>query len=140
MKLLEGGNVFKDAEGQPLTQRINQADVPATIAWVERITGIEFPEERWLGSTGRKATSGDLDLAVDTSEVTKDQLAALLTQVIQSEGLDPQEWVKKAGEVQRDSGAKQAETQTAEQLDVILHQVAQIERLTLFRRERFGQP
>ena len=99
MKLVEGGNVFKDAEGQPLTQRINQADVPATIAWVERITGIEFPEERWLGSTGRKATSGDLDLAVDTSEVSKDQLAALLTQVIQSEGLDPQEWVKKAGEV-----------------------------------------
>lgn len=99
MKLLEGGNVFKDAQGQPLTQRINQADVPATIAWVERITGIEFPQERWLGSTGRKASSGDLDLAVDTSEVTKDQLAALLSQVIQDEGLDPREWVKKAGEV-----------------------------------------
>lgn len=99
MKLLEGGNVFKDAQGQPLTQRINQADVPATIAWVERITGIEFPQERWLGSTGRKATSGDLDLAVDTSEVSKEQLAALLTKVIQDEGLDPREWVKKAGEV-----------------------------------------
>ena len=46
MKLLESGNVFKDADGQPLTGRINQADVPATIAWVEKVTGIDFPKER----------------------------------------------------------------------------------------------
>jgi hypothetical protein len=51
--LLEGGNVFKDAEGQPLTGRINQSDVPATVAWLEQLTGIEFPRERWLGSTGK---------------------------------------------------------------------------------------
>ena len=99
MKLLEGGNVFKDAQGQPLTQRIDQADVPATIKWVERITGMKFPQDRWLGSTGRKATSGDLDLAVDISEVSKEQLAAKLTQFIQSQGQDPREWVRKAGEV-----------------------------------------
>lgn len=97
--LLEGGNVFKDKNGQPLTQRINQADVPATVAWIENILGIEFPTERWLGSTGRKATSGDLDLAVDLSEVSKDQLAAALTDIISQQGLDPREWVKKAGEV-----------------------------------------
>jgi hypothetical protein len=29
MRLLEGGNVFKDADGNPLTGRINQSDVPA---------------------------------------------------------------------------------------------------------------
>ena len=46
MYLKEGGNVFKDAQGQPLTQRINQADIPATIAWVEQVTGIKFPEDR----------------------------------------------------------------------------------------------
>ena len=64
MKLiLEGGNVFKDAQGQPLTQRINQADIPGTIRWVEGVTGIKFPQDRWLGSTGRKPSSGDLDLA-----------------------------------------------------------------------------
>lgn len=97
--LIEGGNVFKDAEGNPLTQRINQADVPATIAWVEKVTGIEFPQERWLGSTGRKATSGDLDLAVDLSEVTKDALAAHLSEFITQHGLDPREWVRKGGEV-----------------------------------------
>ena len=97
--LLEGGNVFKDKDGNPLTQRINQADVPATIAWVEKVTGIEFPQERWLGSTGRKATSGDLDLAVDLSEVTKDALAAHLISFVQQNDLDPREWVKKGGEV-----------------------------------------
>ena len=97
--LFEGGNVFKDAQGQPLTQRINQADIPATIAWVEQVTGIEFPEERWLGSTGRKPTSGDLDLAVDLGETTKEQLAAGLTQWATSQGLDPRDWVRKAGEV-----------------------------------------
>ena len=99
MHLQEGGNVFKDAQGQPLTQRINQADVPATIAWVEQVTGIEFPEDRWLGSTGRKPTSGDLDLAVDLGETTKEQLAAGLTQWATSQGLDPRDWVRKAGEV-----------------------------------------
>jgi hypothetical protein len=99
MYLQEGGNVFKDAQGQPLTQRINQADIPATIAWVEQVTGIEFPEDRWLGSTGRKPTSGDLDLAVDQSETTKEQVAAGLTQWATSQGLDPRDWVRKAGEV-----------------------------------------
>ena len=99
MHLQEGGNVFKDAQGQPLTQRINQADVPATIAWVEQVTGIEFPEDRWLGSTGRKPTSGDLDLAVDLGETTKEQVAAGLTQWATSQGLDPRDWVRKAGEV-----------------------------------------
>jgi hypothetical protein len=97
--LLEGGNVFKDAQGQPLTQRINQADVPDTIAYLENILGMEFPEERWLGSTGRKPTSGDLDLAVDLGEINKDQLAAKLTQFVQSQKQDPREWVRKGGEV-----------------------------------------
>ena len=99
MKLLEGGNVFKDAQGNPLTGRINQADVPATIAWVEKVTGIKFPKDRWLGSTGRKATSGDLDLAVDIGQVSKEDLAAKLSQFVQSQGQDPREWVRKAGEV-----------------------------------------
>jgi hypothetical protein len=97
--LLEGGNVFKSKDGEPLTQRINQADVPATIAWVEQVTGLKFPEERQLGSTGRKPTSGDLDLGVDANKITKDQLAATLTQFVQSQGQDPREYVRKAGEV-----------------------------------------
>lgn len=97
--LLEGGNVFKDSEGRPLTGRINQSDVPATVAWLEQLTGIEFPRERWLGSTGKAATSGDMDLAVDANEVSKEQLAAKLTQWIVSHKLPPAEWIKKGGEI-----------------------------------------
>ena len=97
--LLEGGNVFKDAEGQPLTGRINQSDVPATVAWLEQLTGIEFPREHWLGSTGKAPTSGDMDLAVDASQVSKEQLAAKLTQWIVGHKLPPAEWIKKGGEV-----------------------------------------
>jgi hypothetical protein len=97
--LLEGGNVFKDAEGQPLTGRINQSDVPATVAWLEQLTGLEFPRERWLGSTGKAPTSGDMDLAVDLNEISKDQLAQKLMQWIASHKLPPAEWIKKGGEV-----------------------------------------
>ena len=99
MRLLEGGNVFKDADGKPLTGRINQSDVAQTVAWLEMVTGLQFPRERWLGSTGRKPTSGDMDMAVDASEISKEQLAAKLIQLVQSHGEDPKSWVKKAGEV-----------------------------------------
>ena len=34
LNLNEGGNVFKDAAGQPLTQRINQADFMPTAQWL----------------------------------------------------------------------------------------------------------
>ena len=99
MQINEGGNVFKDAQGQPLTQRINKNDVPATVAWLEKVTGIDLPQNRWLGSTGRAPSSGDLDMAVDIDEINKEQLAAKLTQFIQSQGQDPREWVVKKGEV-----------------------------------------
>ena len=107
-KLLEGGNVFKDSQGNALTQRISQADVPGTVQWLEALTGIDLSTEvdpvsqtpqRWLGSTGKKPTSGDLDLAVDANEVTKDQLADILTRYVTSQGLDPREWVAKRGEL-----------------------------------------
>ena len=97
--LLEGGNVFKDAEGNPLTGRINQSDVPATVAWLEQLTGIEFPREHWLGSTGKAPTSGDMDLAVDANQVSKEQLYAILSQWIVGHKLPPAEWIKKGGEV-----------------------------------------
>ena len=99
MRLLEGGNVFKDADGQPLTQRINQSDVAQTVAWLETVTGLELPRERWLGSTGRAPTSGDLDMAVDVKDISKDALYAKLAQLVKSHGEDPANWVKKGGEV-----------------------------------------
>ena len=97
MNLLEGGNVFKDSEGRSVTQRINQTDVKSTLAWLEELLpGLDL-QNNTLGSTGIKDTSGDLDVAVDTSQVTKEQLQAQLTRWAQSQGFKPEEWVRKSG-------------------------------------------
>ena len=96
MIIKEGGNIFKDANGRALTQRINQTDVRSTIAWLEELTGLEL-QDNALGSTGRKPTSGDLDLAVDANQVTKDQLYNKLAQWAQSHGFKPEEYVRKSG-------------------------------------------
>ena len=97
MKLLEGGNVFKDADGRAVTQRINQADVKPTLAWLEQLVpGLDLLNNT-LGSTGIKSTSGDLDIAVDATQVTKEQLQHRLEQWAVSHGFRPQEWVKKSG-------------------------------------------
>lgn len=97
-KLFEGGNVFKGPDKQPLTQRIATGDVPATIAFIEKVTGLDFTKEldphdkkpvKWLGTTGRKEhpdgtfelnSSGDLDLSVDANEVDKKEFATKLAQ------------------------------------------------------------
>jgi hypothetical protein len=96
MILAEGGNIFKDASGRALTQRINQTDVKSTIAWLEQLTGLEL-QDNALGSTGRKPTSGDLDLAVDANQVTKEQLVQRLSQWAVSHGLKPEENIRKSG-------------------------------------------
>jgi hypothetical protein len=97
MILKEGGNVFKDASGRILTQRINQADVAPTLAWLDlMVPGLDL-QNNTLGSTGRKPTSGDLDLAVDASQVSKEQLTTRLTQWCQSHGFKPDDYVKKSG-------------------------------------------
>jgi hypothetical protein len=99
MIIQEGGNVFKDPQGQLLTQRIDRADVPATVAFIQKVTGIKFPPDRWLGSTGRAPTSGDLDLAVDSTKTTKEDIVAAIQAWAQKNKLDPREYVVKKGEV-----------------------------------------
>ena len=95
--LFEGGNVFKDAQGRPLTQRINQTDVKPTLAWLdEMLPGLDL-QNNTLGSTGIKTTSGDLDLAIDSGQVTKDQLEYRLKQWAVSHGLKPEDYVRKSG-------------------------------------------
>jgi hypothetical protein len=95
--LQEGGNVFKNSKGQALTQRINQTDVKPTLAWLEELVpGLDL-QNNTLGSTGIKATSGDLDIAVDANTVTKEQLEARLKQWAASHGFKPEDYVKKSG-------------------------------------------
>jgi hypothetical protein len=97
MNLVEGGNVFKDSDGRAVTQRINQTDVKSTLAWLEELVpGLDL-QNNTLGSTGIKDTSGDLDIAVDSQQVTKEQMVAQLTRWAQSQGFKPEEWVRKSG-------------------------------------------
>lgn len=106
--LQEGGNVFKDDQGRALTQPIQQSDVAGTVRWLQALLKLDLSGDldpatgypsRWLGSTGKKPQSGDLDLAVDANEISKEQLTAKLMQWAQKQGQDPRLWVKKAGEV-----------------------------------------
>ena len=95
--LKEGGNVFKNAKGQAVTQRIKQTDVKPTLAWLEELVpGLDL-QGNTLGSTGIKDTSGDLDIAVDANTVTKEQLEARLKQWAASHGFKPEDYVKKSG-------------------------------------------
>ena len=94
--LKEGGNVFKNNDGQILTQRINQTDVKPTLQWLEQMVDLDLINNT-LGSTGLKPTSGDLDVAVDASQITPEQLVAELTQWCISQKLKPQEYIKKGG-------------------------------------------
>ena len=97
MQLKEGGNVFKGPDGEALTQRINQTDVKPTLAWLEQmLPGLDV-QGNTLGSTGIKPTSGDLDVAVDSSQLTKLQLTTRLQQWAQSHGLKPEDYVKQTG-------------------------------------------
>ena len=92
MILLEGGNVFKNEKGEPLTQRINLADVVPTVKWLEQLTGPNLVDNM-LGSTGRKATSGDLDLGIDETKIDKQ---TLITQLLRN-GVN-QEDLRKSGD------------------------------------------
>ena len=71
--LFEGGNVFKDAKGQALTTRISRENVVPTVQWLEQLTGLNL-QDNMLGTTGRAETSGDLDLGVDATKISKDVL------------------------------------------------------------------
>jgi len=76
-ELFEGGNVFKDPKGGPATERISRENVVPTVQWLEQLTGLNL-QDNMLGSTGRAATSGDLDLGVDATKVSKDVLVKQL--------------------------------------------------------------
>ena len=96
MILQEGGNIFKNSNGQSATQRINQTDVKPTLNWLEQMLSLDL-QNNTLGSTGLKPTSGDLDVAVDITQVSPDQLVAELTQWCVSHKLTPKDYIKKGG-------------------------------------------
>lgn len=92
MFLIEGGNVFKDAQGQPLTVRISRENVVPTVQWLEQLTGLNLVDNM-LGSTGRKETSGDLDLGIDAGKISKE----VLIQQLLKRGIKAED-IKKSGD------------------------------------------
>ena len=92
MFLLEGGNVFKDSQGQSLTVRISRENVVPTVQWLEQLTGLNLVDNM-LGSTGRKETSGDLDLGIDAGKISKE----VLIQQLLKKGIKAED-IRKSGD------------------------------------------
>lgn len=82
--LSEGGNIFS-------SRRINKSEVIPTIKSLEDLTGLSL-KTNVLGSTGKKETSGDIDLVIDSNKVNKDEFIKVLI----SKGVDPSS-LKKTG-------------------------------------------
>jgi hypothetical protein len=113
--LKEGGNIFKTEQG-PITQRIATKDVQASIDFIEKITGLTYDEEDWLGTTGKKNdpdgefeknSSGDLDLNTDANKISKEQLIAKLTAWLKSQGV-PEDEIMNVGRKKTDGWIKDA--------------------------------
>jgi 5'-nucleotidase len=97
-KLMEGGNVFKNEEG-PLTQRINREDIKPTLVFLEKLTGLPLMNNT-LGSVGKKASSGDIDVGVDERLITKEELVKKLAVWVEKvhSGDKPRLWIAKSGD------------------------------------------
>jgi len=59
--LNEGGKALS-------TPRIKKADIPATVDYISKISGIPKKDLHPLGSVGKQDTSGDIDLALDINK------------------------------------------------------------------------
>jgi hypothetical protein len=62
------------------------------VQWLEQLTGLNLVDNM-LGSTGRKETSGDLDLGIDETKITKD----VLIQQLLKRGIKAED-IKKSGD------------------------------------------
>ena len=87
-----GGQVFKNADSTPATQRIMRDAVVPTVKWLEQLTGLSLVDNM-LGTTGRKESSGDMDLAVDADVISKD----VLVQQLLTKGI-PNTDIRKSGD------------------------------------------
>jgi len=112
--LTEGGNVFKGERVGAIPLEFIQ---PTLESYYEEL-GRLFPQQTAffqtiepLGSVGKKAKSGDIDLAIDVSELAPSR--KIDDQMLQSWELDPQAWADT-----RARFAKRARNATDEELDL----------------------
>jgi hypothetical protein len=90
--LNEGGNVFKNNP----TSRINLQDIGPTVDFISSIVGINL-KNNLLGSTGKRESSGDIDVAVLDSKITKEELVKRLTKWCEERNLNPKDFIAKSG-------------------------------------------
>jgi cytidyltransferase-like protein len=89
--LTEGGNVWKN---ELATQRVDKADILPTVQWLEKITGLSLVGN-FVGTTGVRPTSGDIDIAVDGT-VPKSAVAEVIEEWARKN--DPGVQVRKSGD------------------------------------------
>ena len=112
--LTEGGNVFKGERVGAIPLEFIE---PTLERYYEELSRL-FPQQTAffqtiepLGSVGKKAKSGDIDLAIDVSELAPSR--KIDDQMLQSWELDPQAWADT-----RARFAKRARNATDEELDL----------------------
>lgn len=88
----EGGNVFKNFP----TQRIILADIKPTVDFLSGIVNINLMNNL-LGSTGKRESSGDLDIAINENKLTKVQLYDILANWCMERNLHPKDYIARSG-------------------------------------------
>lgn len=92
--LLEGGNVFKNADGTSATTSIKKSDVFKVVDDVSEIVRINLLDNL-LGSTGKKEVSGDIDIGALKSQ--KDTIYNDLLNYCKKNNLDDSQYVRRTG-------------------------------------------
>lgn len=90
--IVEGGNVFKNHP----TVRILLNDINPTVSFISVILGMDL-SKNLLGSTGKRESSGDLDIAIPVSKMSKEQIVDKLTKWCEDRNLNPKDYIAKSG-------------------------------------------
>ncbi len=77
-KIKQGGNALKEVG----VVRISKSDIPATILYISQLSGVLVTDLFPLGSTGKTANSGDIDLAIDINKYDYKTIHAVLTSIL----------------------------------------------------------
>ena len=90
--LLEVGNVFK----QHPTQRIDLSDIKPTVDFLSNIIGTNLMNNL-LGSTSKRESSGDLDIAINENKISKVELYDILANWCMERNLNPKDYIARSG-------------------------------------------
>lgn len=86
--------IFKNGDGQSITKRINQTDVKTTLSWLEQMVDLDLINNV---TNADEHSLGKLELTVDSSKISPDQLMAELTQWCNSHEIKARDYVKNSG-------------------------------------------